>query len=327
MKEIVLTHCPSSLKEGYSTYSKSSLHKLFNGKKVSHILPYSSPLASISSSKEFEKNRRYISISGVQEKYGLTLVKNKLRLSHEGEKSNYILKPIPDFGLRKNQLPANEHLTMQIAKQIYNIETAENALVFFEDGSPAYITKRFDINEAGDKMAQDDFASLAGRTPQSHGSNYKYLGSYLDCFELMEKYLPAYKTEAPKLLKLIIFNYLFSNGDAHFKNFSIVETKFGDYKLSPAYDLLNSRIHVEDKDFALEYGLLPPKLKKGGVANHFKILSKHAKINEETFNPLFQNMLSHSDLVKNLIKASYLNESTKKNYWQTYLGKLKQLKK
>ena len=35
-------------------------------------------------------------------------------------------------------MPANEHLTMQIARQVYGIETAENALIFFNDGTPAY---------------------------------------------------------------------------------------------------------------------------------------------------------------------------------------------
>lgn len=31
-------------------------------------------------------------------------------------------------------------------------------------GMPAYITKRFDVNDDGAKLAQDDFTSLAGRT-------------------------------------------------------------------------------------------------------------------------------------------------------------------
>lgn len=82
----------------------------------------------------------------------------------------------------------------------------------------------------------------------------------------MEAHLPAYKLEAPKLLKVLIFNYLFSNGDAHFKNFSLLETPMGDYCLSPAYDLLNSRIHIEDRDFALEDGLLPRNLAQGKIS-------------------------------------------------------------
>jgi serine/threonine-protein kinase HipA len=170
------------------------------------------------------------------------LDKNKLRLINENEQGTYILKPIPDAGKKPDQMPANEHLTMQIARQVYGIETAENALIFFKDGTPAYITKRFDVKEDGSKWAQDDFASLAKRTPQTHGEHYKYIGNYLEIFELMRNYLTTYKLDAPRLFKILVFNYLFSNGDAHFKNFSILETSFGDYRLSPAYDLLNSRI-------------------------------------------------------------------------------------
>jgi serine/threonine-protein kinase HipA len=57
-------------------------------------------------------------------------------------------------------MPANEHLTMQIAAQVFGIETAENALVFFKDGTPAYITTRFDTLPNGSKLAQKDFLPL-----------------------------------------------------------------------------------------------------------------------------------------------------------------------
>ncbi|WP_394340936.1 hypothetical protein [Pleomorphovibrio marinus] len=40
----------------------------------------------------------------------------------------------------------------------------------------------------------------------------------------MQTHLPTYKVEAPKLFKSLVFNYLFSNGDAHFKKFSLLET-------------------------------------------------------------------------------------------------------
>ena len=39
--------------------------------------------------------------------------------------------------------------------------------------------------------------------------------------EILKKYVPAYPIESIKLFKLILFNYLFSNGDAHFKMFFI----------------------------------------------------------------------------------------------------------
>ena len=322
-----IKYCPGTLAEGFDTYSRTCLNRVFDGKKVRHLLPYDSPASNEETDTLFEENRKRMSISGVQEKFSVLLEKNKLRLINEGERGSYILKPIPGAGKKPNQMPANEHLTMQIARQVYGIETAENALIFFKNGAPAYITKRFDVNEDGTKLGQEDFASLAGRTPQTHGEHYKYLGNYLELFELMQKYLPVYKLEAPKLLKILVFNYLFSNGDAHFKNFSLLETAQGDYRLSPAYDLLNSRIHIEDKDFALEDGLLPKNLGQGKISKQFSVLSDLAGISEKNFKGILNLMLSKSEMVEKLITASFLDDTTKRNYLQSYQGRLKQLMK
>ncbi|MDF1517199.1 MAG: HipA domain-containing protein [Lutibacter sp.] len=323
----IIKYCPGTLSEGFDTYSRTCLKKVFHGKKVSHILPYDSPTSNPETDELFDENRKSMSISGVQEKFSVLFKKNKLRLINEGERGTYILKPIPDAGKKPDQMPANEHLTMQIARKAYGIETAENALIFFKNGTPAYITKRFDINENGTKLAQDDFASLAGRTPQTHGANYKYLGNYLELFQLMLQYLPAYKLEAPKLLKILVFNYLFSNGDAHFKNFSLLETPMGDYRLSPAYDLLNSRIHIEDKDFALDDGLLPRNLAHGKISQQFALLAAQTGISEKNFNDIMSLLLSQSEKVEKLVVASFLNDAMKRNYWQSYQDRLKQLRK
>jgi serine/threonine-protein kinase HipA len=66
-------------------------------------------------------------------------------------------------------VPANEHLTMQLARQVYKINTAENGLIFFKDGSPAYITRRFDIKPGGGKFCKEDFATFAGKTKDTTG--------------------------------------------------------------------------------------------------------------------------------------------------------------
>lgn len=320
-----IKYCPGTLASRSETYSRTCLNRVFNGKKVYHILPYDSPSSNQKTDKLFEENRKRISISGVQEKFSVLLDKNKLRLINEGEHGTYILKPIPDAGTRAGQMPANEHLTMQIARQVYGIETAENALIFFKNGAPAYITKRFDVKEDGTKWAQDDFASLAGRTPQTHGEHYKYLGNYFDLFKLMKQHLPAYRLESPKLFKVLVFNYLFSNGDAHFKNFSLLETPMGDYRLSPAYDLLNSRIHIDDKDFALDDGLLPKNMAQGKIRQQFSILAEHAGLSKKQFEKIFDLMISESNKVEKLVTASYLNKSTKRNYWQSYLTRKNKL--
>ncbi|MGB5988516.1 MAG: HipA domain-containing protein, partial [Marinifilaceae bacterium] len=181
-----IKYCPGTLAKGFNTYSTTCRRRLFDSKKVSHLLPYDSPASNVNTDALFIDNRKRISISGVQEKLSIILDKNLLRLTNKGEQGTHILKPIPSFANNNDQMPANEHLTMQIARQVYGIDTAENALIFFSNGEAAYITKRFDINEQGQKLAKEDFSSLAGRTPQVHGENYKYHGNYLEMFELIK---------------------------------------------------------------------------------------------------------------------------------------------
>ena len=318
--------CPGTLAEGFTTYSRTCLKRVFNGSKVNHVLPYASLQSNHNSEDSFEENASRISISGVQEKFSIIQLKNKIRLTKEGEQGTHILKPIPSVSKNADQMPANEHLTMQIAQQVFGIETAENALIFFGIDDPAYITKRFDVVPGSLNLAQEDFASLAGKSPQTHGTDYKYLGSYWDLFELMRENLPSYKVESLKLFKLLVFNYLFSNGDAHLKNFSIIETPQGDFKLSPAYDLLNSRVHIEDKDFALDEGLIPARMGQGNVAKQFRLLADYAGIPEKQKNTIMALMVSKTEQVTNLIAASFLKDRIKRSYLQGYQLKLKKLR-
>ena len=269
-----LKYCPGTLADGFTTYSPRCLRDLFGGKKVNHVLPYTSPQQSEEVAAQFFENRKRISISGVQEKLSLILEKNQLRLTKAGERGTYLLKPIPRDLKKVDQVPANEHLTMQIAKQVFGMKVAENAMVFFKDGSPAYITKRFDVKDDATNWGKEDFATLAGKTKDNAGDNFKYDYSYEEMGMLIQKYVPAWRVEIEKFFSLVVFNFLFSNGDAHLKNFSLLESTNGDYLLSPAYDLVNTRLHVDDTDFAFSRGLFADAhkstaYKKNGVSLTF----------------------------------------------------------
>ena len=327
MNNPVIKYCPGTLAPGYDTYSTTCLRRLFGGRKVPHILPYDSPLAGGGDTGIFRENAVRVSISGVQEKFSLLLEKNRLRLVGQGEQGRYILKPVPSRVRNAEQMPANEHLTMQIARQVYGIETAENALIFFRNGEPAYITLRFDVKDDGSKRAEEDFASLSGRTPHTHGEYFKYTGSYLELFDIMKRYLPVWRIEAPKLFRLLLFNWLFSNGDAHFKNFSVLETTFGDFRLSPAYDLLNSRLHINDADFALDEGLLPAALQTPGmtIRELFLLLAERAEISRKLTESVFGDMLTGTDLVISMTNASFLADDFKRKYLESYHSRLRSI--
>lgn len=316
-----IKYCPGTLAEGFDTYSTACLRRVFGGRKVNYILPYAPPQSDEETAKKFIENRKRISISGVQEKLSLLLDKNKLRLTEEGEQGTYLLKPIPRDVKRVAQVPANEHLTMQIARQVYGLQTAENALIFFKNGEPAYITKRFDVKEDGSKCGKEDFATLAGKTEENAGPNFKYESSYEAAGELLKKYVPAWRVEVEKFYLLIVFNFLFSNGDAHLKNFSLIETSVGDYVLSPAYDLLNTRIHVdEDGFFALIQNSQHHPCKED-----FLEFGRRLGVADKRIAKLLAPLLKRQPGVEDLIHRSYLDDDVKVLYMDHYIERLNML--
>lgn len=329
-----LTHCPSTLAEGYETYSPVALKNLFASKKVSHILPYDSPEKNEEDNEKFIENIEHISISGVQGKEVCLVAKGKIRLSQKGEQSTHILKPIPLSRLRRvKEIPANENLTMQIASQVYGIETAANGLCFFQTNEPAYITKRFDVGAGGVKLRKEDFSSLAGLMPANGGNNYKYEYSYEELAELIQRYIPAWRIEIEKFFKVVLFNFLFSNGDAHLKNFSVLETSRGDFRLAPAYDLLNTHLHVDDSDFALSRGLFREGdksefLKYNGQVNgrSFKEFGKRIGVSEKRVFEILTQFTAQYPLTEQLIEASFLLPDTRKTYLAEYRQRRNRLK-
>ena len=63
-----------------------------------------------------------------------------------------------------------------------------------------------------------------------------------------------------RFFELVVFNYIYANGDDHLKNFSLI-LQGEDYRLAPAYDLLNTSLHVNGDDLGLDGGLSPNIIK------------------------------------------------------------------
>ncbi len=319
-----LDRCPSTLAEGYSTYSPVALKKLFDGKRVSHVIPYHPMESDEGDAAKFMDNRKRISISGVQNKYSMVAAGGELRLTEEGEQGHYILKPKPSDLRLPAEIPANENLTMQIAEQVFGIETAANGLCFYITGEAAYLTRRFDVLPDGRHLRKEDFASLAGVTSDGARTDLKYQSSYEEIAELIRQYVPAWRVEMVKFYRLVLFNFLFSNGDAHLKNFSLLETSDGDFRLSPAYDLLNTHIHVDDTDFALDKGLFrepsPEYLKFGLKANGASFVAFGEKIglSEQIATRELGRFTTTSPILEGLVARSFLSDKTKKTYLTHY---------
>lgn len=251
---IEIKNCPSSLQEGYDTYGTRSLKTLFGGEKVKPILGFG--IDEFRNVKELAESMHRISVSGVQEKFPAIIKSGEIKIAKAGEHSTHILKPHPwDVTLNDRKIiPANEHVTMQIASQVYAIQTAANGLCFTPKGQPVYITRRFDILPDGSKLPMEDFASVIGKNELTAGTQFKYNGSYEDIANAIKTNVAAWMVDLERFYELAVFNYIYCNGDAHFKNFSLI-LNGNDYRLAPAYDLLNTALHIQDNDFGLDDGL------------------------------------------------------------------------
>ncbi|MBC7555220.1 MAG: HipA domain-containing protein [Taibaiella sp.] len=226
------------------------------------------------------------------------------------------------------EVPENEHLTMQIAKQVFKIDTAINGLVFFKDGEPAYITKRFDVKPDGTKYMQEDFAQLTNRTRYSHGEAFKYSGTYEEIGGLIKRYVAAAIPALERFFQLVVFNYVISNGDAHLKNFSLLRNDSGEYTLSPAYDLISTVIHTpHEADTALDlyHGDINSPYYQAyghyGLADFMELARRLGILDNRADRIINQFAARHKDIME-LIEQSFLSMPVKKLYASNVTDKI-----
>ncbi len=314
-----MKNCPGCLKEGQATYCPSCRKRLFDGKKVSHVLTFTRPMYNQSKSAATTKR---LSISGIQTKMSLLLDGKQLKMTESG--GQYILKPIPHGEFQRlDAVPSNEHLTMQIARQVFRIPVAENALVEFADGELAYLVRRFDVKAEGSRCLQEDFAQVAQHSEETHGKNYKYDFSYEEIGGLIRKHVAAHHVEMEKFLQLVVFNYFIHNGDAHLKNFSLIRNdQYGDYTLTPAYDLLNTRLHLPNESrtalplFKDDYQTASFQANAFYAYDDFYELANRLDLHKTRFGRMMQLFRDKESAVVSLIERSALSEECKHLYKQ-----------
>lgn len=118
---IEIKNCPSSLAEGFNTYSPKYAKLLFGKTKVNPVLGFD--IDEFRNVGEIADAMHRISVSGVQEKFPAIINADAINIAGDNERSTHILKPAPwDKTLRdRKMIPANEHLTMQIALSLIHI--------------------------------------------------------------------------------------------------------------------------------------------------------------------------------------------------------------
>jgi serine/threonine-protein kinase HipA len=245
-----------------------------------------------------------MSISGVQEKVSLALSQDKRKLEVAASGGRYILKPETSRFL---SVPANEHVTMLLANLV-SIELPQLGLIRLKDDSMAFIVKRFDRLDDGTKLRAEDFCQLGGKPMRE-----KYEGSAELCIRILRKYATEPLIEIQKLFRVFLFSWWTANGDMHLKNFSLSTSIDGVHRLSPAYDLVCTRLVLPDDDKqALPVGGRDKNLTRRTWFN----LAEYCRLREPVARRLLSAQIGALDASIELINRSFLPRQSKERYEQ-----------
>lgn len=283
------------------SYHLSCYRKLFGTtKSLSLTLDEQYPLQS------FSELIHDGSISGAQRKGLFTLSKNKLRPS--ATHSQYILKPDGDFP----ELPANEHLTMTVAKNL-GFDVPPTGLIKIDQLGLIYIIKRFDISQNGQKLLIEDMAQI-----YNEASDNKYSLSHEKIAQAILQHTQAGRFYLYQYFKRILFCYLTSNGDMHLKNWALLEmeNQLGTYRLSPVYDWLNTKIALRNERDEIALPILGKKrnLKK----SHFKRFAlDELKLSTKQLEKIWTELPRWVNCLQNAIPLSFLSKDMKAAYLST----------
>ena len=130
-------------------------------------------------------------------------------------------------------LTVNEFVCMEAARhcQLAPPKT------YLSENLESYVIERFDKVE-DKRLAFEDFATLMGKQ-----GDEKYNSSYESLLKAVRLYTGSI-SQVEKAYKLIVFNCLIGNGDAHLKNFALQYTLGEkDVVLAPPYDITHTIIY------------------------------------------------------------------------------------
>jgi serine/threonine-protein kinase HipA len=167
-------------------------------------------------------------LPGVQDKASAAMI--NLPVARAGERCILKLNPIGEYP----HLVENEAFFLTAARKS-GLTVPASELVIDRDGTPGLLVRRFDrttLDGQPRALAVEDACQAADRPPAD-----KYLLGVDRAFASLVACCDAPVVAARELIHQLAFAYLTGNGDAHAKNFSILQDVTGEWRVSPAYDV------------------------------------------------------------------------------------------
>lgn len=260
---------------------------------------------------------RSVAVTGVQPKLSLDLEKvdaHTSRLTVVGLWGSYILKPPTDHF---ESLPENEDLTMKLAT-LCGIKTAEHTLIRLQSGKLAYLTKRFD-RQKDKKIHIEDLCQLTETLTE-----HKYRGSIEKVGKTIRTYATNKGLDALALFELVVFCFITGNADMHLKNFSLIRSEDGEVALSPAYDLVSTKLAMPED---LEESALTINGKKNRLKRaDFDELATKLGIPAKSCERVYAKFVKKQTALLGLIEQSFLSDEMKEEYIALLVGNIEKLK-
>lgn len=251
--------------------------------------------------------RSQSTVTGVQAKLSLEIEKLSKkdipqRFTIVGLWGGYILKP-PTTHYRF--LPELEDLTMHLA-EISGIEVVPHSLIRLSSDKLSYITKRVD-RKNGFKIHMEDMCQLTERLTE-----HKYNGSYEQIGKAIARYSENPGLDITNFFEQVLFSFLTGNADMHLKNFSLIDNPEMGYILSPAYDMVASRLVVEgdDEELALTLNGKKKKIRK----KDFTDAMNRSDLGKKVIENIFHKFRSSLDNWHSCIDISFIPDEMKSSY-------------
>ena len=258
-------------------------------------------------SQKAQKLAGKLSISGVQPKLSVKLDKKQNMLIPAAEGGEYILKPQTSTF---PNIPENEQCCMTIAEEL-GIDIPLHCLIPLKDQSLAYVVKRFDREKNG-KIHQEDFAQILEETDKYRGS-VEQIGRKLK--EISSA--PGYDTQL--LFERVVLNFILGNGDAHLKNYSISYRDRDNIRLTPAYDIVCSKLVLpNEEDSAITIDGKKNKLRQEDFDKLAEYLNIPVKIRYEKFEKKF-------DVMRKIIEASRIDRGKQQKFLEIIQERISRL--
>ena len=238
------------------------------------------------------------------------------KLTLVGLWGDYILKP-PTANYP--QLPENEDLSMHLA-DAFKIKVVPHSLIRLKSGELAYLTKRVDRDKKG-KLHMEDFCQLSERLTED-----KYKASMEQVGKLILQYSSNPLLDALTFFEVTVFSFLIGNADMHLKNFSLLDYRNGMTGLSPAYDLLSTRLVIPVKDDNEEMALTLNGRKRNFKLQDFLVFGERLKLTEKQVQNSLKKFSKQLDKVLNFVDYSFLSADFKEEYKELVQKRAKRLK-